>query len=164
MDTRATGAVLAYINQLDPRFQVNQSVIQLWSQSLGRISPDAVKDAVDRHYSLHPHMVTLSDVKRAARDRQEVTEASARAQLPPPPSQARMRRVLRSSDPDRWDALFRQGRIEGAGQRGRNQAKIDGLDPNLGESWGRDWIMSRLAAEDAGQPDTVPRLMPWPPQ
>lgn len=163
MDTRATGAVLAYINQLDARFQVNQSVIGLWSSALGGISPDAVKNAVDRHYSLNQQMVTLADVKRAAREVQETTEAAARAALPPPPSQSRMRKVLRASDPTRWDELFRRGRVEGAVDRARNQAKLEHRPRDAAEAWARDWIGSRIDAEAAGVPETVPRLMPWPP-
>lgn len=163
MDTRATGAVLAYINQLDARFQVNQSVIGLWSSALGGISPDAVKNAVDRHYSLNQQTVTLADVKRASREVQETTEAAARAALPPPPSQARVRKVLRASNPARWDELFREGRVEGAVQRARNQAKLDRISRDDADAWARAWVYSRMDAEDAGEPGTVPRFMPWPP-
>lgn len=163
MDARTTGAVLAYINQLDARFQVNESVIRLWSAALGSISPDAVKNAVDRHYSLNAQTVTLSDVKRASREVQETVEAAARAALPPAPSQSRMRKVLRSSDPARWDELFRQGRVEGAVDRARNQAKLEHRPRDAAEAWARDWIGSRIDAEAAGAPGTVPRFMPWPP-
>ena len=167
MDRGEVVDVLTKISSYDRR-TVDETDIAPWLEFFGAnewITRPLALEAVRRHFDVSTEWLKPAHVKQQARMAKDSLERDAARMSALTPG----RRVVnpssfRSRDPARWDALFEEGRIDGAVDRARHRASLDGVRRDSAESWAREWITARLGAEARGVPDAVPGVMPWPPE
>lgn len=111
MNLPDTVAFLTWLSQHDARIQVTDAEVEIWQYTLQVIPTAAVKLAALEHYRLNekdkpsPHAIrkiAIADRDRAAAKQSALTAAPV----------VRNPNSFRSTDPERWDMLVRQGAEE----------------------------------------------------
>lgn len=110
-------ALLTYTNQIDARVQLNEATFDAWWMSLEKQSFDQAKWCVKLHYATsQPNNVggvpALSPATLRHRISSERERATAKQSALTAAPVVRDPNSFRSRDPDRWDALVRQGELE----------------------------------------------------
>lgn len=167
MDRADVVDFLTKISSYDRR-TVDETDIAPWMEFFGAnewITRPLALEAVRRHFDSSTEWLKPAHVKQQARMAKDSLERDAARMSALTPG----RRVVnpssfRARDPGRWDALFEEGRVDGAVERARRRAELDGIPRGVAESWAREWITARVGAEARGVPDAVPGVMPWPPE
>jgi len=112
MDHKQTIAMLTWINQVDPRVMLNEASAETWAYAMANIPADVAKQAVLEHYKAHEQFAASPGAisKRAAniKTSREAKQAALEPPLPPykDPNSWRVR------NPEEWDRLKEQGRLE----------------------------------------------------
>lgn len=106
---------LTYLNQLDPRVQINDASSDLWFYAIEALPADQVVWVIRDYYATaNPNGVggvqslTPATLKHRLRDMRERTESKQRALEPPP--RAKAPESFRARNPEKWDALVAKGR------------------------------------------------------
>lgn len=108
---------ITYANQIDARLQTNDATVEVWWAGLQTVSADAARWAIKKHYASSnangegAAVVNPAIIRRlitAELNRREQTERA----LEPPKGRAPDPISFRKRDPERWDALVRQGAEE----------------------------------------------------
>lgn len=168
MDRNAVIDVLTKISAYDRR-NIGEGDVAAFGEVLERnawITPALALEAVARHFAesadwlMPAHLVKQARAAKAAQERAQARLTALEAKPAPTTHPG----AFRARNPQKWDFLYREGRIDGATSRARAQAKLEDHDPDVAEMHARDWINARLEAEKAGQPERVPAYMPWPPK
>lgn len=105
---------LTYANQADPRVQLNDANVDIWWEGLRTVDANAARWAIKKHYATsNANGEGAAVVNPAIIRRLITTELNRREQteraLEPPKGRAPNPISFRKRDPERWDALVRQG-------------------------------------------------------
>jgi hypothetical protein len=114
--------LITWINQHDPRVQINKPTREVWTHSLADpITFDDAKQAVLEHYRANDSEVanpgTIRKRALAIRSFHKAKESAEYVLEAPKP--VRHPLSWRSRNPELWDQLFEQGRAEGNAIRQR---------------------------------------------
>ena len=111
MDHKQTIAMLTWINQVDPRVMLNEANVEVWAYAMQNVAGDIAKQAVLEHYKANDSIAASPGAisKRASniKNSREAKQAAITA-LPP----AKHPNSWRSRNPEEWDRLAEQGRLE----------------------------------------------------
>lgn len=161
--------VLTKISAYDRR-TVEEPEVMAWSeffQANPWITKPLAMEAVRRHFDSSGQWLKQVNIKyhaRAAKESLERDAAANRARQGITTTEVKNPMAYRRRDPERWDRLYRDGRLDGAVKRARELAKFEERDQDRAEDWARNWIQRKMDAEDRGVPHAVPAFMPWPPR
>ena len=111
MDHKQTIAMLTWINQVDPRVMLNEANVEVWAYAMNSTPADIAKQAVLEHYKANDSIAASPGAisKRAANlKNSRDAKASAVTAMPP----ARDPNSWRSRNPEEWDRLAEQGRLD----------------------------------------------------
>ncbi|KUM31596.1 hypothetical protein AQ436_00200 [Arthrobacter sp. EpRS66] len=114
MNEQEVALALTYANQADPRVQLTDANIDIWWEGLRATDANAVRWAIKQHYATsNANGEGAAVVNPAIIRRLITTELNRREQteraLEPPKNKAPNPVSFRKRDPERWDALVRQG-------------------------------------------------------
>ena len=121
---------MTYANQIDARLQTNDATVEVWWAGLQTVSADAARWAIKKHYaSSNANGEGAAVVNPAIIRRLITTELNRREQeqraLEPPKNKAPNPISFRKRDPERWDALVRQGAEDRYNELTRRGIKCD---------------------------------------
>lgn len=121
MNSEETVALLTWVNQHDPRVQLNAASRDIWAYSLSPFTVQEAKQAILDHYRLNDSIaVSPGAIRKRADDHRAVTDGRYTAQKKLPASAWKHPTAcFKYTDPERWDALFQQGVAEGNETRRR---------------------------------------------
>lgn len=130
MNEQEVALALTYANQADPRVQLTDANIDIWWEGLRATDANAVRWAIKKHYaSSNANGEGAAVVNPAIIRRLITTELNRREQheraLEPPKNRARNPISFRKRDPERWDALVRQGAEERYNELTRHGIKVN---------------------------------------
>ena len=111
MNAEETVLLLTWVNQHDPRVQLNAASRDIWAYSLAPFTPQEAKQAILDHYRLNDSIpVSPGAIRKRADDHRAVTDGRESAQKKLPRSAwASPTGSFRKSDPERWDRLVKEG-------------------------------------------------------
>jgi len=116
MNAEETVALLTWVNQHDPRVQLNAASRDIWAYSLAPFTAGEAKQAILDHYRLNDSIpVSPGAIRKRADDHRAVTEGRESAQTTPralEASDGKIQRSWRQRNPEEWDRLMEQGRQE----------------------------------------------------
>ncbi len=139
MDLTETVALLTWVNQHDPRVQVNKGARDIWANALAPYTTAECRQAVLDHYRVNDDQAVSpgtirkrSEQVRSARAGGESANQAALTAGKRPPVHPL---GWRARNPELWDELFEQGRREGNEDRRRaTEARAGTAEPSH-ESW-----------------------------
>lgn len=106
---------ITYANQIDPRVQLTDANLEVWSVGLSAIKAQNVRWAINQHYANGNangegvHVVNPASIRRRITEAQNTHDRQQRA-LEPPLNKAFKVGDFRKRNPELWDELFQQGR------------------------------------------------------
>jgi len=116
MNAEETVLLLTWVNQHDPRVQLNAASRDIWAYSLAPFTAGEAKQAILDHYRLNDSIpVSPGAIRKRADDHRAVTEGREAAQTAPrelEASDGRTQRSWRARNPEEWDRLVEVGRQE----------------------------------------------------
>ena len=116
MNAEETVVLLTWVNQHDPRVQLNAAARDIWAYSLAPFTAAEAKQAVLDHYRLNDSVaVTPGAIRKRADDHRAVTQGRQSAQTAPRELESSAGRRMvswRSRNPELWAQLMEQGRQE----------------------------------------------------
>lgn len=121
---------LTYANQIDPRLQTNDANVEVWWEGLRTVDVNAARWAIKKHYAGQngngegAHVVNPATIRRLITAELNRREQHERA-LEPPKGKAPNPISFRKRDPERWDALVRQGAEDRYNELTRRGIKVD---------------------------------------
>ena len=121
---------LTYANQIDARVQLNDANVEVWWEGLRTVSADAARWAIKKHYASSnangegAAVVNPAIIRRLITAEMSRREQNARA-LEPPKGKAPNPISFRKRDPERWDALVRQGAEDRYNELTRRGTKVN---------------------------------------
>ena len=110
MNLEETVALMTWVNQHDPRVQLNKPSRDIWANALQPYSYDECMQAVLDHYRLNDDE-SVSPAK--IRKRAELVRAQRtgrQSALEPPAKPFKNPMSWRARNPEEWDRLFERGR------------------------------------------------------
>lgn len=136
MDHKQTIAMLTWINQVDPRVMLNEASAETWAYAMRNAAPDVAKQAVLEHYKANESIAASPGaISKRARNIATSREAGDRAIALEPARPPRHPLGWRARNPELWDEMFEQGRVEGNRERERAAAARSGAQEPSHESW-----------------------------
>lgn len=112
MDHKQTIAMLTWINQVDPRVMLNEAAAETWAYAMSNVPADVAKQAVLEHYKAHEQFAASPGaISKRASNIKTSREAKQNALEPPQPAYKHPM-SWRARNPEEWDRLFEQGRLE----------------------------------------------------
>lgn len=116
MNAEETVLLLTWVNQHDPRVQLNAASRDIWAYSLAPFTAGEAKQAILDHYRLNDSIpVSPGAIRKRADDHRAVTEGRESAQTSPrelEASDGKTQRSWRARNPEEWDRLVEVGRQE----------------------------------------------------
>jgi len=113
METAQVVSMLRWVNEVDPRVMFNEPAVEMWSYAMRTIPADIAKQAILEHYKAHETIAASPGAisKRSANIRTS-REAGERAIALEPSKPVAHPMSWRARNPEEWDRLFEQGRLE----------------------------------------------------
>lgn len=132
MDHKQTIAMLTWINQVDPRVMLNEASAETWAYAMRNAAADVAKQAVLEHYKANEGIAASpAAISKRARNIATSREAGNRAIALEPARPVAHPLSWRARNPELWDELFEQGRIEGNEERKRaTDARVGAVEPS----------------------------------
>lgn len=130
MNEQEVALALTYANQADPRVQLTDANIDIWWEGLRSVDASAARWAIKKHYAGQnangegAHVVNPATIRRLITAELNRREQTARA-LEPPKGRAPNPISFRKRDPERWDALVRQGAEDRYNELTRRGTKVN---------------------------------------
>lgn len=115
MTPEEIAAAITYANQIDPRVQMTDANLEVWSVGLSAIKAQNVRWAINQHYANGNangegvHVVNPASIRRKITEAQNTHERKQRA-LEPPKNKAVRVGDFRKRNPELYDELYQQGR------------------------------------------------------
>lgn len=136
MDHKQTIAMLTWINQVDPRVILNEASAETWAYAMRNADPAVAKQAVLEHYKANESIAASPGaISKRARNIATSREAGDRAMALEPAKPFKHPMSWRARNPELWDELFEQGRIEGNAERARaSQSRAGAHEPSY-DDW-----------------------------
>lgn len=112
MDHKQVIAMLTWINQVDPRVMLNEAAAETWAYAMRTIPANVAKQAVLEHYKAHESIAASPGaISKRAGNIKNSLDAKTRALEPTPRAYADPN-SWRARNPEEWDRLKEQGRLE----------------------------------------------------
>lgn len=112
MNAEETVLLLTWVNQHDPRVQLNAASRDIWAYSLAPFTAAEAKQAILDHYRLNDSIpVSPGAIRKRADDHRAVTEGRQSAIEANPKRSSRNPTSWRSRNPEEWDRLMEEGRL-----------------------------------------------------
>ena len=110
MNLEETVTIMTWVNQYDPRVQINKPARDIWANSLAPYSYEECHQAILDHYRTNDdETVTPAKIRKRAEmvrnqrlGRQSAIEANTKQSIRSPES-------FRERNPDEWDRLLKHG-------------------------------------------------------
>lgn len=115
MTPEEIAAAITYANQIDPRVQLTDANLEVWSVGLSTVKAQNVRWAINQHYANGNangegvHVVNPASIRRKITEAQNTHDRKQRA-LEPPLNKAFKVGDYRKRNPELYDELFQQGR------------------------------------------------------
>lgn len=126
MNLEETVVFITWLNQYDPRVQLNAAARDMWHYSLGSVPVEDCRQAVLEHTKVNEVVATPGAIYKRAKAIQTSREASQRARMieaaPSNPTLIKNPNSFRNRNPELWDQLFNEGRKQGNKERAINGA------------------------------------------
>lgn len=108
MNAEETVLLLTWVNQHDPRVQLNAASRDIWAYSLEPFTPAEARQAILDHYRLNDSTpVTPGAIRKRTQTQRTTTEAQNRAITATPT--IKHPNTFRARNPELWDQLIQQG-------------------------------------------------------
>jgi hypothetical protein len=114
-----TTRLIIWVNQFDPFVQANDAAADIWQHSMGPITYDEAEEAVVAHYRANPGQQAQPGgiLKRALNNRASKDAGMRAIEVPQTrrqleASDGKTQRSWRTRNPEEWDLLMEQGRME----------------------------------------------------
>jgi len=112
MNAEETVLLLTWVNQHDPRVQLNAASRDIWAYSLLPFTAAEAKQAILDHYRLNDSIpVSPGAIRKRADDHRAVTEGRQSAIEANPKQSSRNPMSWRARNPEEWDRLMEEGRL-----------------------------------------------------
>ena len=112
MNLEETVAIMTWVNQYDPRIQINKPARDIWANALAPYTYDETMQAIMDHYRLNDEeTVTPAKIRKRAGNIKTSREAK-QAALEPPATPFKHPMSWRARNPAELDRLMEQGRQE----------------------------------------------------
>jgi len=135
VDLTETVALITWVNQHDPRVQVNKGARDIWAHSLAPFTYDECRQAVLEHYRANDsETANPGTIRKRAQAIRGSREAGQRA-IDGPAHPVAHPLSWRRRNPELWDELFEQGRIEANEERRRATAARGGAQELDTSGW-----------------------------
>jgi len=110
MNAEETVLLLTWVNQHDPRVQLNAASRDIWAYSLAPFTAQEAKQAILDHYRLNDSIpVSPGAIRKRADDHRAVTEGREEAMKKLPDKAWKNPASWRTRNPEEWDRLVKQG-------------------------------------------------------
>ena len=137
MNLEETVAIITWVNQHDPRVQVNKGSRDMWAHSLAPYTYDECRQAILDHYRLNDEeTVTPSKIRKRAENVRNQRAGFQSAIEANPKQSSKHPSSWRARNPELWDQLFEEGRRQGNAER---QAATERRNGNQEETH-TDWM------------------------
>lgn len=106
---------ITYANQIDPRLQITDPLVDVWVVGLSHVRADLAKWAIQKYYAdansdgRGTQPITPAAIRRLITAEANKRESQQRA-LEPPRNKVRNPNEMRKQNPELWDELYQQGR------------------------------------------------------
>lgn len=106
---------ITYANQIDPRLQITDPLVDVWVIGLSHVRADLAKWAIQKYYAdansdgRGSQPITPAAIRRLITSEANKRESQQRA-LEPPKNKAFKVSDFRKRNPELWDELYQQGR------------------------------------------------------
>lgn len=130
MNIEEAVTLITWVNQHDPRVQVNKGSRDMWAHSLAPYTYDECRQAILDHYRLNDEeTVTPAKIrKRAEMVRNQ--RAGFQSAIEANPKQSSKHPLSwRARNPELWDQLFEEGRRQGNEERRLATERREGNTP-----------------------------------
>lgn len=130
MEGHEVAQAMTYANQIDARVQLNDANVEVWWDGLSTVSAEAARWAIKKHYATSnangegAAVVNPAIIRRLITTELNRREQNARA-LEPPKGKVPNPVSFRKRDPERWDALVRQGAEDRYNELTRRGIKVN---------------------------------------
>jgi hypothetical protein len=112
MNAEETVLLLTWVNQHDPRVQLNAASRDIWAYSLTPFTAAEAKQAILDHYRLNDSIpVSPGAIRKRADDHRAVTEGRQSAIEANPKQSSKHPMSWRARNPEEWDRLMEEGRL-----------------------------------------------------
>jgi hypothetical protein len=112
MNAEETVLLLTWVNQHDPRVQLNAASRDIWAYSLAPFTAAEAKQAILDHYRLNDSIpVSPGAIRKRADDHRAVTEGRQSAIEANPKQSSKHPMSWRTRNPEEWDRLMEEGRL-----------------------------------------------------
>lgn len=119
MDLMETTRLIIWVNQFDPFVQANDAAADIWQHSMGPLTYTEAEEAVVQHYRANPGQQAQPGaiLKRALNNRASKDAGTRAIEVPKTrreleASDGKTQRSWRARNPEEWDRLKEQGRLE----------------------------------------------------
>ena len=118
MNLEETVTLITWINQTDPRIQINKATRDVWAHSLAPVSYDEARQAVLEHYRTNEAVIpNAGSIRKRAlhiRSSREAFHSATAIEAAPTPSQqnaqdGQLIRSWRQRNPEEWARLMEEG-------------------------------------------------------
>lgn len=129
MDLTETIHMLRWVSNIDARVMFSEPAVEMWQHALEPVTAAEAKQAVLDHYRTNDQFpATHAGIRKRALNLRDTIKAQHRAiEATPASTTIKHPNSWRARNPEKWDALFEQGRIDGNEERMRNAAKLNGI-------------------------------------
>jgi len=118
MQLDETVTLITWINQTDPRVQVNKATRDVWAHSLAPVTYEEARQAVLEHYRANEALVpNPGAIRKRALQIRSAREAFDSARSIEAPKPVKHPLSWRKRNPELWDQLFEEGRRQGNEER-----------------------------------------------
>jgi hypothetical protein len=114
-----TTRLIIWVNQFDPFVQANDAAADIWQHSMTPLTYDEAEEAVVAHYRANPGQQAQPGgiLKRALNNRASKDAGMRAIEVPQTrrqleASDGKTQRSWRTRNPEEWDRLMEQGRME----------------------------------------------------
>ena len=136
MQIQETITFLRWLCEHEYRIQYSDAAVEVWAYSLRSVEPSVAKQAVLEHYKANEAVVaTPGGISKRAANIKTSREAGDRAMALEPAKPFKHPLSWRARNPELWDELFEQGRIEGNADRARASQSRGGAQEPTYDDW-----------------------------
>lgn len=132
MNTEQIVKMLRWVNEVDPRVMFNEPAVETWAYAMRNADAGVAKQAVLEHYKANEGIAASpAAISKRARNIATAREAGNRAIALEPATPVAHPLSWRKRNPELWDELFEQGRIEANEERRRaTEARVGAQEPD----------------------------------
>lgn len=125
MDLNETAHMLRWLSNIDARVMFSEPAVEMWQHALAPVTAAEAKQAVLDHYRTNDQFpATHAGIRKRALNLRDTINAQHRAiDATPASTTIKHPNSWRARNPEKWDAMFEQGRRDANAERGINGAR-----------------------------------------